>query len=168
MEKDASKERGVQLGTVSGDAKLAVRLRILWHLWKTESIDSRVFPNSHDILFGIQLMLKHQLYAEKIIAELEEQTLAYLFADRSRLLHCKPHQKRYLLLQRLSSFLGTYIGLSFAAKFGYVEHATSLSFAESKELALIEESLLNLGDFLAQMSIYELKNLDFQGLTRIN
>jgi len=164
MNKDNITTKVVHLFDDTLNARLKVRLRILWYLWKRESIDSQVFKNTNDILFGIQIMLRQNLYSKSITEQLEEQTLYYLFPEANRIKFSKLHQRRYLLLQRLLSFIGDYAGISFVARYGYIEYSNKLTFFEHQELSSLEDSALNLCDFLTSININDLSRVDFHEL----
>jgi hypothetical protein len=161
MDKYVVKDSNIHLFAMMEQARLKTRLRILWHLWKRESIDSYAFNNTADILFGMQMMLKNKVYCKKIIEQLEEQTLHYLFPEKSRIKFGKLHQKRYLLLQRLFSFIGDKAGISFAARYGYIEQIEEINQAEYRELSNLENSGLDFFDYLTNITIKDIKKANF-------
>lgn len=146
--------------------RLEIRLRILWYLWSKKSIDSYAFNNTEDILFGLKIMLKNKIYSKNIIEQLEDKTLHYLFPKENGIKYDKPHQKRYLLLQRLFSFIGGYAGLSFAARYGYIAESKGINFSDRRELSTLEDSALSLCDFLTSISIKDIKTVNFYALTK--
>jgi hypothetical protein len=148
------------------EGRLKTRLRILWHLWKRESIDSYAFNNTEDILFGMQTMLKNNVYSKEIIEQLEDQTLHYLFPEKDRSNYNTLPQKRYLLLHRLFSFVGDYAGISFAARYSYIEYTEDLTPLEHKELSVLENAVLSFCDFLTSISIKDIKKGNFYLLTK--
>ena len=160
------KDSIINLFDVMEQTRLKTRLRILWHLWKRESIDSYAFNNTEDILFGIQMMLKNKMYSKKIIEQLEEQTLHYLFPEKNRIKYDKLHQKRYLLLYRLFGFIGDYAGISFAARYGYIEQSENINSLDHRELNTLENSVLSLCDFLTSISIKDIKKVNFYSLMK--
>ena len=166
MDKYAGKNSIIHLFSDTAKSRLKTRLRILLHLWKRESIDSYAFNNTEDILFGIQTMLKNKMYSKRVIEQLEEQTLRYLFPEKSRIKYGMLHQKRYLLLHRLFSFVGDFAGISFAARYGYIEQAENITSLEHRELSILENAVLSLCDFLTSISIKDIKQGNFHLLTK--
>ena len=166
MDKDALTKEKIVIPILDKaiDPRLAVRLRILWYLWKKESIDSKVFKDTEDILFGMQTMLRQNLYSRKMVEQLEEHTLYYLFPEAGRVKYSNLHQRRYLLLQRLLSFIGDYAGITFIAKYGHIEYSTGITSLEQQELTALEDAVLNLCDFLANINVNDINNVDFRAL----
>ena len=148
---------------IGPEEPLNIRLRILLYLWDRSSIDNYTFNDTKDILFGIHVMLKNKLYIKETIEQIEEKTLYYFFPEKSSIDVCKSHQKRYLLLKKLISFVGGYASISFVAKYGYIEQSNNINLEENKELTNLEYAVLNFCDFLTNISIKDIKKYKFSG-----
>jgi len=85
--------------------------------------------------------------------------LNYLFPEKGRIKYSKIHQRRYLLLYRLFGFIGDYAGISFAARYGYIEQSENINSLENRELSALENSVLSLCDFLTSISIKDISRV---------
>ena len=159
MDKYAVPSSIIHLDVRTTNPQLAIRLRILWHLWRHQSIDSYVFNNTEDILFGIQIMLRNKVYCRHAIQQLEEKTIHYMFPGNRIVNYGRPAQMRYLLLQKLFIFIGSYAGISFAASYGYIEFASRINLQEEAALGALEHSLLDLCDFLTSLSMQDIQRI---------